>query len=266
MLNHSHRRAEAAQSLREFKAHIPSTQYDHGSWQTVEIEDFHVSHGFCNQQARNIWDGGARSQVEKHLITGDRPLAPFVKVDLNRLRTHEPGFPRDEFRSRSLEAIEMKLNLTLYHLSLAVQDAVHVRRYRSCLDPIFRAVPREPIRFRAANHVLARQAGNVRARSTDVFSFHYRRAVARLRHCPRQVLSRFSASDNKDLVVFCVRHSLPPCMSYNRASRVWHVRARHRNVTSVCRSPDNLVRARVSHCRRSVLRSNQIRSPTVVQN
>ena len=197
-LDHGYRRSEAAQGLREFEANVSSTQHDHVFRQTVEIESFDVSHGFCGRKARNIRHGGARSKVKKDPITRDRPAASVVKVHLNRLRSHEPGFSSNQFRSGRLEAIEMKLNLALHHLSLAVQDALHIRRHWSSLDAVFRAVTSEPIRFRAANHVLAGQARNVRTRSADVFPLHDGRAVARLRHIPRQVLSGLSTSDNKD--------------------------------------------------------------------
>src|SRR4029077_7231959 len=40
----------------------------------------------------------------------------------------------------------------------------------------------------------------------DVLALHDRRAVARLRERPRHVLPGFSASDDKDLVAFYLRH------------------------------------------------------------
>ena len=104
----------------------------------------------------------------------------------------------------------MKLDLTSHHVALAGEDALHIRRYRPCLDPIFRAVLGEPVRFRAANHVLAGQAGDVRTRSADVLTLHHRRAVARLRQGPRQVLAGLSTADNEDLVAFDLGHHPPP--------------------------------------------------------
>ena len=71
--------------------------------------------------------GGARSQVKKHPVAGDRPPASVVKLHLNRLRSHEPGFSPNQFGSRGLEAIEMKLHLAFHHLSLARQDALSYR-------------------------------------------------------------------------------------------------------------------------------------------
>ena len=113
----------------------------------------------------------------------------------------------------------MKLNFALDHLALAIQDALHVRRHWSSLNAIFRAMTSEPIRFCAANHVLAGQAGNVGTRSANVFPLHNSRAVARLCHIPRQVLSRLSASDNKKLVPFYARHRSPPSISNGGAAR-----------------------------------------------
>jgi hypothetical protein len=49
-----------------------------------------------------------------------------------------------------------------------------------------------------------------RTRPADVFTLNHRRAMARFRHRPRQLLSGFSAPDNKDLIAFCVSHESPP--------------------------------------------------------
>jgi hypothetical protein len=107
----------------------------------------------------------------------------------------------------------MTLHFALYHLSLAIQDTPHIRQYPSRFDAILGAVPGEPIRFGAANHVLAGQAGDVRTRSADVFSFHHGGTMTGLRHGPRQMLPGLSTSDNKDVIAFYVGHDPPPCIS-----------------------------------------------------
>jgi hypothetical protein len=68
------------------------------------------------------------------------------------------GLAADQFGSGRFEAIEMKLNFALDHLSLAVENPFHVRGYWTRSDAVLDAVPRKPIRFCAADHVLAGQA------------------------------------------------------------------------------------------------------------
>src|SRR5262245_290163 len=97
--------------------------------QSVEIESLHVSHGLCSRKTRNVRNGGARAQVEKNAITGDRSPPSVVQVDLNCPGRYKPGFPSNQIRSSGLEAIEVKLNLTLDHPSFAAQDALHLRRH-----------------------------------------------------------------------------------------------------------------------------------------
>jgi hypothetical protein len=116
------------------------------------------------------------------------------------------GLAADQFGSGRFEAIEMKPNFALDHLSLAVENPFHVRGYWTRSDAVFDAVPRKPIRFCAADHVLAGQARNVRARSANVFPLHNSRAVASLGQVPCQVLARLAAADNKDLVMLYLRH------------------------------------------------------------
>ena len=78
-LDYGYRRAETAQGLREFKAHVSSAKHDDMFRQAVEIERLHVSHRFCSREAGNIRDEGSRSKVEKHAITGDRARPPSLR-------------------------------------------------------------------------------------------------------------------------------------------------------------------------------------------
>ena len=127
-------------------------------------------------------------------------------MHLNRLRRDETSFATNQFRSGRFEAIEMKLNFALDHLALATEHSSHIRGYRTRLDAVLDAVSREPIRLCAADHVLAGQAGNVWARSTNVFPLHNSRAVTSLGQVPCQVLARLATADNKDLVMLYLRH------------------------------------------------------------
>src|SRR5262245_34163178 len=132
-----------------------------------------MSHGLCSRKTWNVRDCCARPQVEKDAITAHRPPASVVQVHLNCPGSHKPRFPSNQISSRRLETIEVKLNLALDHLSFAAQDAFHIRRYGPCLDAVFRAVTGEPDSFRAANDILAGEAGNVRTRSADVLPLHH---------------------------------------------------------------------------------------------
>ena len=120
------------------------------------------------------------------------------------------GLAADQFGSGRFEAIEMKLNFALDHLALAVENPFHFRRYWTRLDAVLDAVPREPIRLCAADHVLAGQARNVRARSANVFPLHNSRAVTSLGQVPSQVLARLATADNKDLVMLYLRRYYSP--------------------------------------------------------
>src|SRR5262249_46401462 len=170
----------------------------------------HMSHGFCSRKTWNIRDCCVRSQVEKDAITGQRPPASIVQMRLNGPGSYKPRFTSNQICSRGPETIEVKLNLTLDHLSLAPQEAFHIRRHRPCLDAVFRAVTSEPGSFRAANHILAGEAGNVRTRSANVLPLHHCGAPAFLSHGPRQVLSGLPTSNDQDFVAFCFSHRPPP--------------------------------------------------------
>src|SRR5262249_15881864 len=127
-----------------------------------------MGHGLCRGKPGNVRHGGARSHVEKDAITSNRPSASVVQMHLDRPGSQEVRFTSNQIWSGGLEAIEMKSNLALDHPSFAAQDTSHIRRHRPGLDAVIRSVPGEPGSFRAANHILARQAGNIRTRSADV--------------------------------------------------------------------------------------------------
>src|SRR5688572_23736195 len=59
------------------------------------------------------------------------------------------------------------------------------------------------------NDVLAREAGNVRARATDELALDNGCTMTLPRHRPRQILSRFAASDYENVVAVHVRHVIP---------------------------------------------------------
>lgn len=53
-LDHSHRRSEASQRLRELEPDVSSAQHDHVSRQVVEVQRFHVRHWLGNRKPRNV--------------------------------------------------------------------------------------------------------------------------------------------------------------------------------------------------------------------
>ena len=103
----------------------------------------------------------------------------------------------DQFRSGRFDAIEMKLNFALDHLSLAAENPLHVRRYWTRLEAVLGGVRRKPIRLCAPDHVLAGQARNVRARSANVFPLQNSGAVTSLGQVPCHVLA-VATADNKE--------------------------------------------------------------------
>jgi hypothetical protein len=100
----------------------------------------------------------------------------------------------------------VKPTLSFDHLAFAPLNARHVDSELIHFESEFRATPRQRRYSCGVDHVLARQARDVRARTAQPLPLDHRSAMTRLRHRPRRPLTGFSTSENENFVFFYVRH------------------------------------------------------------
>src|SRR5260370_2711834 len=140
----------------------------------VKFECLNMREWFCFSETRDCFQGGSRTCTYDDVGAAQQTLGPIRESALHSFRSDEPtGSSQNQYRSRVSVVCKVHVVETAYHLAFAIADARHVD---------FEAVERDAKLFASANvghdlctvdDVLAWQAGDVRARSADVFAIDY---------------------------------------------------------------------------------------------
>src|SRR5262249_2406999 len=94
------------------------------------------------------------------------------------------------------------------HVAFALADHRHVE-CAGCDGPAERGgMPHDMGHPRARNLVLARQAGDIRARAADPFALDNRSALAGLGHMPSNELAPSATAEDQDFELFWIGHHL----------------------------------------------------------
>src|SRR5216684_4162827 len=175
LFDHGNTRSEPPYRLREFEAYIASANHDDMTWQTIEIERLDMGH-----------------RIRR------------VERDLNRFRSNEAAFTHDQFYSGVRGTLGVELMFRVDHFAFALLDAGHVDSEFIHFQSEFRAAPRQRGYSRGVDHVLARQACDIRARTAEPFPLDHRCAMTLIGHSPGSPLAGFSAPENENFVFFYV--------------------------------------------------------------
>ena len=94
--------------------------------------------------------------------------ATAVKCDLNGLRHHEFSFAHDQLGARFVVFLLMQCDQAIDHLPLTLANPGQIDFAILCGDAELAPAIQQVRDLRAVNHVLARQAGDVRTRTANV--------------------------------------------------------------------------------------------------
>src|ERR1700678_125438 len=192
--DHGHLRSEPVHRLREFKAYIAAANHYEMTWQMIEIERLDMGHRIRRGEPGNIGHRRVRTQVEEHTFAGNPSNAAIVERDLDRPRSNEAAFTHDQFYSGVRGTLGVELMFRFDHFAFAQLDAGHVDSELIHFQSEFSAAPRQRCYSRGVDHVLARQARDIRARTTEPFPLDHRSAMTRIGPRPGGPLTGFSAS------------------------------------------------------------------------
>src|SRR6266851_4668890 len=206
LFDHGNIRSEPPYRLREFKANIASANYYEMTRQTIEIERFDMGHRTRRGEPGNIRDRRVRTQVEEHTFANNPPSAAIVERDLDRFRSNEAALTHDQFYSGVRGTLGVELMFRFDHFAFALLDAGHVDSEFIHFQSEFRAAPRQRCYSRGVDHVLARQACDIRARTAEPFPLDHRGAMTLIGNRPGCPFTGFSAPENENFVFFYVRH------------------------------------------------------------
>jgi hypothetical protein len=135
-----------------------------------------------------------RTQVEEHTFADNPPSAAIVERDLNRFRSNEAAFTHDQFYSRVVCTLGVELMFRFDHLAFTLLDAGHADSELIHFQSELSAAPRQRCYSCGVDHVLARQACDIRARTAEPFPLDHRSAMTLIGHRPGGPLTSLSAS------------------------------------------------------------------------
>ena len=147
-----------------------------------------------------------RSQIEENPLGQKDTRGAVVELYLDRLRRDEPPGAHDEFGAGFLEGLDMKDDLALDHVALALTNLLHVDGDGADLRAKLRGVTRDMRDPRAPDLVFTRHAGDVGTGAADPFSLDAGSPAARSRQFPGEQFAALSTPKNEIVVSFGLRH------------------------------------------------------------
>jgi len=150
-----------------------------------------------------------RADVDENALPGQHARGPVTEMHFQGLRRHKAPVAHDQLGTGRLVIVQVRLDLALDHVTLALEDGRHVGCDGTGHHAELRAVTRQMADLRAPDLVLARQAGDVGTRPADPAPLDDGGPPSRLRHMPRQQLPALSAAQDEDVKLFWLRHGAP---------------------------------------------------------
>ena len=209
-LDDRHPAAEAAEGLRQLEAHVAAAQDERCSGSRSSSRASTCVSG-PDSARPGVSSIRAREPVlMTTVLAAERPRAAGVQRDLDGLRRDETPAPHDELRAALPVLLQVHLDQAVHHLPLAVADGGHVDLPVAAGDPELGAPAEVVGDLGAVDDVLARQAGDVGAGPADVPPLDDRHAPSPRGQRPGEELAGRPAAQDDHVVIFRMRHDLPP--------------------------------------------------------
>src|SRR5215475_4732488 len=140
----------------------------------VKFERLNMCEWFRFSKARDFLQGGSGTGTDDHVRAAQQTLGPVGERDLHGSRSDEPTGPsQNQYRTRVSVVFQIHLVEAGYHFAFALADARHVDCEAVERDAKLFASANVGRDLRAVDDVLARQTGDVRAGSANVFAIDY---------------------------------------------------------------------------------------------
>ena len=162
--------------------------------------------GVCLDKPRNGFDRRSRARADYHPFSAKNACTAFGKRDLDRSRPGEAAGALEQLRSARLEILEVHRYQSINHLPLPIAYTRHVDVGIVLSDAELSTSPEVRGNLRAMDDILARQTGDIGARTSDILSLNDNRSLSSFGEGPRDVLPRFATAQHYDIVLFNCLH------------------------------------------------------------
>jgi hypothetical protein len=129
-----------------------------------------------------------------------------LSATFNSSRSDEPAFAHDQLYSSVGGPLGVELMFRFDHFAFALLNAGHVDSELIHFQSELSAASRQRCYSRGIDHVLARQARDIRARTAEPLPLDHGSAMTLIGHRPSCPLTGLAASQNQNFVFFYVRN------------------------------------------------------------
>jgi hypothetical protein len=199
---------EATVRLAQFEADVASAEHDEMRGHVVELERLDIGERPGGLEARNARDRRVRSDVEEHLVSHKYPRPAVVQAHLQRSRRHKTSRPHDQFGAARRVILQMRGNLGVNHVALALAHRRHVDGDGTGHGAELRSVVHQVRDLGAPNLILAGQAVDVGTGAPDIPALHDGSPSPGARHIPSQELATLPTAEDQDLKPLWWSHAL----------------------------------------------------------
>jgi len=185
----------------------------------VEFERFDVGERLRGLEARNARDRRVGPDVEEDPLAHQHARSAIIEPHLERFRSDETPGPQDQVDPGVLVGAQVRGNLAVDHVALALANRHHVDRHATGLRAGLGGVARHVRDVRARKFVFAGHAVHVRTRPADPLALHHGCPSPRSRHVPGQELAACAATKDQDFKPFGCSHAFLQCQKMFRTAR-----------------------------------------------
>src|SRR5215471_186836 len=140
----------------------------------VKFERLNMCEWFRFSKARDFLQGGSGTGTDDHVRAAQQTLSPVGERDLHGSRSDEStSSSQNQYRSRVFVVFKVHFIETGYHLAFALADARHVDCEAVERDAKLFASANVRRNLRTVDNVFAREAGDVRTGSANIFAIDY---------------------------------------------------------------------------------------------
>src|SRR5580765_1337040 len=144
----------------------------------VQFECFDMCEWLRLSKAWSRIQNCARTGTDDYIGSAELALRSIAQCGLHRPVTDEASVATNEFRSSLFVIVEIEFVQARYHRAFAVAHGRHIDSEIIPNDAEFLTSANVGCDLRTVNDVLARETGDVRARSANVFAVDHRNTLS----------------------------------------------------------------------------------------
>lgn len=139
--------------------------------EAIEFERLYMRERFRRTKSGEIRNGRVSAEIQEHTVASQGAYSAVSQPHLNGIWSDEATLAQDQFGPAFLVLVHMHTDEPIHHPPLAGSHLSNLNRCRRSAAAEFAVMADKVGNLSAVDHVLRRQAGDIRARSPDEAAF-----------------------------------------------------------------------------------------------